>query len=71
MQPFILMLCVCVCVCVCVWSAVRLFSNEEDVALLGEKGKYPKPHKVDLLSCLGFAGKWVTSHPDLQVGIGY
>ena len=53
----------------CLWVilSVRLFSNEEDVALLGEKSKYSKPHKCDLLSCLGFAGKWVTSHPDLQV----
>ncbi|KAK7108324.1 quinone oxidoreductase-like protein 1 [Littorina saxatilis] len=48
-------------------NGVRLFSNEEDIALLGEKSKYPKPHKVDVISCLGFAGKWVTSHPDLQL----
>nr|KAG5704965.1 hypothetical protein BaRGS_022807 [Batillaria attramentaria] len=40
---------------------------EEDVALLGEKSKYPKPHKHDIISCLGFSGKWVTSHPDLQL----
>ncbi|PVD28102.1 hypothetical protein C0Q70_10684 [Pomacea canaliculata] len=48
-------------------NGVRLFTNEDDVAMLGEKSKYPKPHKHDILSCLGFSGKWVTSHPDLQL----
>lgn len=48
-------------------NGVRIFTSEEDVALLGEKSKYPKPHKHDVIACLGFAGKWVTSHPDLQL----
>ncbi|XP_076444935.1 quinone oxidoreductase-like protein 1 [Babylonia areolata] len=48
-------------------NGVRLFSNEEDIMLIGERGKFPKPHKLDLLACLGFAGKWVTSHSDLQL----
>jgi len=48
-------------------NGVRMFTNEEDVILLGEKTKFPRPHKVDLIACLGFAGKWVTSQPDLQL----
>ena len=49
---------------------MRQFSNEEDIILLGEKTKFPKPHKHDILSCLTFGGKWVTSQMDLQVNMG-
>lgn len=48
-------------------NGVRLFTAEEDIALLTEKSKFVKPHKIDVLSCLGFSSKWVTSHPDLQL----
>ncbi|KAL8559482.1 hypothetical protein ACOMHN_037146 [Nucella lapillus] len=48
-------------------NGVRLFTNEEDIALVGERSKFPRPHKHDLLACLGFAAKWVTSHSDLQL----
>lgn len=48
-------------------NGVRLFTVEEDIALLAEKSKFLKPHKIDVLSCLGFSAKWVTSHQDLQL----
>jgi len=46
---------------------VRLYTNEEDAYLSSERRKYPTPHKHDVISCLGIAGKWVTQQPDLQV----
>ena len=50
---------------------VRMFTNEEDIALQEELCTYPRPHKNDVISCLGFGGKWITSQPDLQVIISF
>ncbi|XP_041351405.1 quinone oxidoreductase-like protein 1 [Gigantopelta aegis] len=48
-------------------NGVRMFTNEEDIALQEESSPYPQPHKNDVISCLGFGGKWITSQPDLQL----
>ncbi|XP_046573657.1 quinone oxidoreductase-like protein 1 isoform X2 [Haliotis rubra] len=48
-------------------DGVCLFTTEEDKALVGENYKFPVPHKYDIISCLGFAGKWITTQPDLQL----
>lgn len=48
-------------------SLVRLFTSEEDIDLMEERHLRSVPHKVDIIACLGFSGKWITSHPHLQV----
>lgn len=44
-----------------------MFTNEEDKDMMGERLKHSVPHKHEIISCLGFAGKWITSQADLQV----
>ena len=44
-----------------------MFTREEDVKDIEEKRKYPVLHKHDVISCLGMAGKWITSQSELQV----
>ena len=46
--------------------SVKEFKIEEDFVSL-EENTHLRPHKHDLLRCLGFSGKWVTSQFDLQV----
>jgi len=48
-------------------DGVRLFTSEEDMALVGEDWSMSLPHKHDLISCLGAGGRWVTSHHSLQL----
>lgn len=48
-------------------NGVRMYSNEEDSKLPSERRRFPTPHKHDIIACLGVAGKWVTSQPDLQL----
>lgn len=48
-------------------NGVRLFTSEEDKDLMDERSLKSVPHKHDLLSCLGFAGRWITTHPQLQL----
>ncbi len=47
--------------------AVRLFSSEEDIAIAGEDTSHYMPYKHEVIGCVGMAGRWVTSQPDLQV----
>ncbi|RUS91391.1 hypothetical protein EGW08_000821 [Elysia chlorotica] len=48
-------------------NGVRLFTSEEDKDLMEERSMKSVPHKHDLLSCLGFAGRWITRNPNLQL----
>jgi NADPH:quinone reductase-like Zn-dependent oxidoreductase len=48
-------------------KGVRLFTSEEDKDLMGERNLRTIPHKHDIISCLGFSGKWITSQPNLQL----
>ncbi|XP_062619094.1 quinone oxidoreductase-like protein 1 [Saccostrea cucullata] len=48
-------------------NGVRQFNDEEDQKIVGENLKYPKPHKHDVISCLGASGKWITQQPGLQL----
>ncbi|ESO89238.1 hypothetical protein LOTGIDRAFT_210251 [Lottia gigantea] len=48
-------------------NGVRLFTDDEDITLCNEVYKYPLPHKHDVISCLGFSGRWITSKSDLQL----
>ncbi|GFS17446.1 quinone oxidoreductase-like protein 1 [Elysia marginata] len=48
-------------------NGVRLFTSEEDKDLMEERSMKSVPHKHDLLSCLGFAGRWITTNPQLQL----
>ncbi|XP_059155382.1 quinone oxidoreductase-like protein 1 [Physella acuta] len=48
-------------------NGVRLFTSEEDIDLMEERHLRSVPHKVDIIACLGFSGKWITSHPHLQL----
>lgn len=55
---------------ICPLYSVKMYTNEEDSYLPSERRKYPTPHKHDVISCLGIAGKWVTQQSDLQVKLG-
>ncbi len=46
---------------------VRLFTNDEDIAVTGSNFKYATPTKHELISCLGVSGRWITSQANLQV----
>lgn len=35
---------------------------------MGERYKYPVPHKNDVISCLAVGSRWVTGQMSLQVG---
>lgn len=48
-------------------NGVRQFNDEEDQKIVGENLRYPKPHKNDVISCLGASGKWITQQPSLQL----
>ncbi|XP_052244381.1 quinone oxidoreductase-like protein 1 isoform X2 [Dreissena polymorpha] len=48
-------------------NGVRMYTNEEDCNLPSERRKFTTPHKHDVISCLGVAGKWVTQQSDLQL----
>uniref|UniRef100_A0A0B7A5E4 Enoyl reductase (ER) domain-containing protein n=1 Tax=Arion vulgaris TaxID=1028688 RepID=A0A0B7A5E4_9EUPU len=48
-------------------KGVRQFTSEEDKDLMGERNLWSIPHKHDIISCLGFSGKWITSQPNLQL----
>lgn len=48
-------------------NGVRQFNDEEDQKIVGENLRYPKPHKHDVISCLGASGKWITQQPSLQL----
>ncbi|GFO16441.1 quinone oxidoreductase-like protein 1 [Plakobranchus ocellatus] len=48
-------------------NGVRLFTSEKDKDLMEERQMKFTPHKHDLLSCLGFAGRWVSTNPQLQL----
>lgn len=48
-------------------NGVKMYTNEEDCNLPSERRKFTTPHKHDVISCLGIAGKWVTSQSDLQL----
>lgn len=50
-----------------IFYLVRQFNDEEDQKIVGENLRYPKPHKHDVISCLGASGKWITQQPSLQV----
>lgn len=53
-----------------IFYLVRQFNDEEDQKIVGENLRYPKPHKHDVISCLGASGKWITQQPSLQVHHG-
>ncbi|XP_060608471.1 quinone oxidoreductase-like protein 1 [Ruditapes philippinarum] len=48
-------------------NGVKMYTNEEDCNLPSERRKFTTPHKHHVISCLGIAGKWVTSQSDLQL----
>ncbi|CAL1532411.1 unnamed protein product [Lymnaea stagnalis] len=48
-------------------NGVRLFTSEEDIDLMEERLLRSVPHKSDIIACLGFSGKWITSQPHLQL----
>ncbi|BFY97401.1 hypothetical protein BsWGS_00441 [Bradybaena similaris] len=48
-------------------KGVRMFTSEEDKDLMGERNLRNIPHKHDIISCLGFSGKWITAQPNLQL----
>jgi len=48
-------------------NGVRLFTSEEDLDPMGERSQRSTPHKHDIISSLGFSGKWITSQPNLQL----
>lgn len=52
------------------WTVLR---QDDDVIIqgtgIGLPGQNSVPSKHDVISCLGVAGRWITSHQDLQVRI--
>lgn len=48
-------------------NGVKMYTNEEDSNLPSERRRFTTPHKHDIISCLGIAGKWVTCQSDLQL----
>ncbi|KAI8774925.1 quinone oxidoreductase protein 1 isoform X1 [Biomphalaria glabrata] len=48
-------------------NGVRMFTSEEDIDLMDERLLRSVPHKSDIIACLGFSGKWITSQSNLQL----
>ncbi|KAH9513280.1 Quinone oxidoreductase-like protein 1 [Bulinus truncatus] len=48
-------------------NGVRLFTSEEDIDFMEERLLRSVPHKSDIIACLGFSGKWITSQYNLQL----